>query len=226
MLPKQHGAYSPIAHESRELPSHNSNLVDHDLWKSSAAWTLTIEHQPSDQFGYSIEYPQPWTGLTSRNDDRQATNISSPSDDWSLNLPLDTMCEHDNPSTPPTATPCPMSPRRNFVEPTETLELKRQAGRSRTSPNEGPRPQTKRNMNTLSAAKSRKRAKRGENDLQRRERDLLSENRMLKVEIGFLREEVLQLKSEILLHGNCENDYIRNYIQKAAKEIGASAEDD
>ncbi|KAI1735064.1 hypothetical protein F4680DRAFT_453303 [Xylaria scruposa] len=235
MSPEQHSASCSIAHEFQELPSHNIRPVDGPWRSSEPTWSLTIDHQPSDQFSYSTE-PQPWTGVTSSNDDNQATNLSSPSDDWSLNLSLNTMCaEHENPPTPPTAILCPLSPRHNFVEPTKTLELKRETGRDKkslfpvlpTSLDEGPRPQMrhirnmKRTRNTLSAARSRTRAKRGEDVLQQRERDLLRDNRMLKSEIGFLREEVLQLKYEILRHGNCKNDYIYNYIQKAARQIGA-----
>ncbi|KAI1747899.1 hypothetical protein F4782DRAFT_551441 [Xylaria castorea] len=237
MLGRQHGIYSSIAYDFGELPSHNINLLDHDLWRSSEpVWHLdsfAIQHQAPDQFGHSREQ-QPLTGITSSNHCHQVTNLSTPSDEWPPNLPLDTTCtKYRNHTTPTIATLYPPSPHHDFVTSTETLQLKTETGRdnefslpvSPTSLDEGPRSRKKRNRNRLAAAKCRKKAKRGVDDLQQRERDLLRENKMLNAEAGFLREEVLQLKSEILRHSNCDNDYIHHYIQKAAQQIGAQAED-
>ncbi|KAI1739888.1 hypothetical protein F4680DRAFT_420455 [Xylaria scruposa] len=237
MPAKEHGIYSSVAHGFGELPSHNISLVDHSLWTSSEpVWhlnNLTAEHQASDQFYYPRE-PVPWTGIASSHDYHQPTNFSSPSDEWALSSPLDATCaECRDPPTPTITTLYPLSPQHNFVAPTETLELKQETGRDNgvsllvppTSPEEGPRSQKKRNRNRLAAAKCRKKAKRGVDDLQQKERDLLRENKMLNAEAGLLREEVLQLKSEILRHSHCDSDYIHHYIQKAAKEIGAQAED-
>ncbi|KAI0554358.1 hypothetical protein F4679DRAFT_354576 [Xylaria curta] len=237
MPARQHGVSSSITHGFGTLPSHNINLLDNGFWRSSEpVWHLdsfTIEHQAPDQFSYSRD-PQPWNGITSSDYYHQATNFSTPSDEWPPNIPFDATCtKYGNSPTPTIATLYPLSPQHNIVTPTETLELKQETGRenefsflaSPTSPEESPRSQKKRNRNRLAAAKCRKKAKRGVDDLQQKERDLLRENKMLNAEAGFLREEVLQLKSEILRHSNCDSDYIHHYIQKAAKEIGAQAEE-
>ncbi|TRX91295.1 hypothetical protein FHL15_007900 [Xylaria flabelliformis] len=238
MPARQHGVYSSVAREFGEAPSYNFNVVNQDLWRSSdPIWHLdsfAIEHQAVDQFGYSRE-PQPWTGITSSHDYPQATSFSTPSEEWCLSSPLDTACaDYKSSPTPTIAASHPLSPQHNFVaSPTETRDLKPEMGRdnefsylvSPTSPEPGPRSQKKRNRNRLAAAKCRKKAKRGVDDLQQRERDLLRENKMLNAEAGLLREEVLQLKSEILRHSNCDSEYIHHYIQKAAKEIGAQAQD-
>ncbi|KAI0976455.1 hypothetical protein F4678DRAFT_417127 [Xylaria arbuscula] len=90
---------------------------------------------------------------------------------------------------------------------------------------ESPTPQQKRNRNRLAAAKCRKKAKRGVDELQQRERDLLRENKMLTAQACILREEVLQLKTEILRHNKCDNDFISQYIRKTAKQVGVPPND-
>ncbi|KAI0455228.1 hypothetical protein F5B21DRAFT_472428 [Xylaria acuta] len=236
MPDRQHGIYSSIAQDFGELPSHNINLLDHDFWRGSEpVWhpdIFTVEHQAADQFGYSREQ-QPLSGITSGNDCHQATSFPTPCDEWPPNVPLDTSCDiYIDPTTPSIATLYPPSPQHDFFISTKTLDLKKEMERdngfpfpvSPTSPDGGPRSQKKRNRNRLAAAKCRKKAKRGVDDLQQRERDLLRENKMLNAEAGLLREEVLRLKSEILRHSDCDSDYINRYIQKAAQQIGAQSE--
>ncbi|KAI8945960.1 hypothetical protein F4801DRAFT_566334 [Xylaria longipes] len=237
MPDRQHGIYSSIAHEFEEISSHNISLLGHDFWRSSEPlWHLEsfpAERQASDQFGYYTEQ-QPLTGIISGDDYHQATNFPTPSDEWSPNVPLDTACDkYRNPTTPTIATLYPPSPQHDFVTSAEPLELKDEVEGDNefsflappTSPDEDPRSQKKRSRNRLAAAKCRKKAKRGVDDLQQRERDLLRENKLLSAEAGLLREEVLRLKSEILRHGNCDNDNIHHYIQRAANQIGAHSED-
>ncbi|KAI0435590.1 hypothetical protein F4803DRAFT_305725 [Xylaria telfairii] len=238
MPDRQHGGCSSIAHEFGDLAAHNANFLDHGLARSSdPVWHLgsfTIEHQPPPhQCPYSREQPLP--GMGSCNDYPQATNFPIPSDAWPPAVPLHAACDnYGNPTIPLMATLYPLSPQHDHFSSTETLDHKEDTERddelsflmSPQSPDEAPKSQRKRNRNRLAAAKCRRKAKRGVDDLQQRERDLLRENKMLSAEAGLLRDEVLRLKSEILRHGNCDNDYIHHYIQRAARQVGEQSEDD
>lgn len=80
--------------------------------------------------------------------------------------------------------------------------------------------QKKRNRNRLAAAKCRRKAKRGIDELQQKERDLLRENKMLAAQADALRVEVLQLKTEIFRHKTCDNECISHYIQRNPTQPG------
>ncbi|KAI0468297.1 hypothetical protein F4859DRAFT_210903 [Xylaria cf. heliscus] len=233
---RQHNIYPPHAHQLGELPCHDGNLLGHGLWRSSGPVChpdgFTAEHQATHQYTYSTV--QPFSGATSGIEYDQATSFPTPSDEWPPDLTFDATCDkYRNYSTPPTAPLYLPTPQNTFAVSPETPRLNKEMERdnelscrmSPTSPFEGPRSQKKRNRNRLAAAKCRKKAKRGVDDLQQRERDLLRENKMLNAEAGLLRDEVLRLKSEILRHSNCDNDYIHHYIQRAAKQVGAQSED-
>ncbi|KAK1976867.1 hypothetical protein LZ30DRAFT_602584 [Colletotrichum cereale] len=68
----------------------------------------------------------------------------------------------------------------------------------------------------------REKAKGHEIDLVAKEEQLLEERRHLDAYVVALKNEVLTLKCQILQHSNCDCDYIRTYIVKAAGDIVAS----
>ncbi|KAI0103823.1 hypothetical protein GGR51DRAFT_243029 [Nemania sp. FL0031] len=228
---KHHAIYPLIAHGAVNGPFQDVVVLEHTLWGSSGpGWRLDgfpIDQQAADHVGYLREQQEQSLAGTSRIDYYPTTNSHLPAEDWSSGLALDIASnKYRNSASPFITTPYPSTPQ-NFIvplepsEPTEEIERSNEsASPTPTSPEEGPKALTKRNRNRLAAAKCRKKAKQGVDELQQRERDLLRENKMLNAEASILREEVLQLKCEILRHSACDNHYIRQYIQSAAEQVG------
>lgn len=76
-----------------------------------------------------------------------------------------------------------------------------------------------RQKNREAASKCREKTKNNVDDLRARERELSCQKQVLTAIAGELKNEVLALKHEILLHGNCECEYIQKYLESAAKQI-------
>ncbi|KAJ8131726.1 hypothetical protein O1611_g1899 [Lasiodiplodia mahajangana] len=238
---KQHDLCSLITYGVGDLLVRDPAVPEHGhaLWPTSGpAWPIdsfAIDHQTIDHFGYSGEEQQQQqqqqgsflTG-THKIEYCPATNFQIQSEEWP-DLSLDAAC--DKYRSPVVLTSYTPNSQSNFGFPAETLEPRDEVERDNdclspipTSPDEGPGTQ-KRHRNRLAAARCRKKAKRGVDELQQRERDLLRENKMLSAEAGLLREEILQLKYEILRHSECDNDCIRQYIQRAAEQVGRAESD-
>ncbi|TGJ79747.1 hypothetical protein E0Z10_g9014 [Xylaria hypoxylon] len=228
---RQHGVYTLTPYGIRDLPFYDINVPDHNPWRTpERIWHLhgfTTDNQPLDRFGYSEEQ-QPVT-RTSSNDWHQVTKFHVPFEEWPSDLALYTACDkYKNPTAPPIATLYPSTPQTNLATVQETLSPSEEVGwhdrpsspTSLTTPPGNPTTQKKRNRNRLAAAKCRKKAKRGVDELQQRERDLLRENKMLNAQACLLREEVVHLKTELLQHNKCDNDYIRQYIQRMVGQVG------
>ncbi|KAI1418771.1 hypothetical protein F5Y12DRAFT_789603 [Xylaria sp. FL1777] len=167
--------------------------------------------------------------LTSGNDRHQVPNFQVPFVEWPSDFGPDAACDkYNNPIAPSNATLYPPIPQNSVATLPESLEPPKDiewnngslSPVSTVNPRGGPTTQKKRNRNRLAAAKCRRKAKRGVDELQQRERDLLRENKMLNAQACLLREEVLQLKTEILRHNKCDNDYISQYIQRSARQVG------
>jgi hypothetical protein len=79
--------------------------------------------------------------------------------------------------------------------------------------------QRNREKNRLAASKCREKSKKFIDDLRVRERELTVQRAKLTADAARLKEEVLELKHEILRHGNCNCDFIQNYLTSAAKGI-------
>ncbi|KAF2972121.1 hypothetical protein GQX73_g1421 [Xylaria multiplex] len=215
---------------------------------------FSLQHQPMDHAGYSEQvciptsravdfistYPilivQQQPAIRTRsNDGHQAEYFHLPFEEWPSNLVLDAACDrYKNPTTSSATTLYPPTARSSLVAIPETFESSKYAELndgpsspiSPTSPRGGPTSQKKRIRNRLAAAKCRRKAKRGVDELQQKERDLLRENKMLSAQAGLLREEVLLLKTEILRHNECDNDYIRQYIRRSAAQVGKALSGD
>lgn len=162
---------------------------------------------------------------SSTNDDHQTTHSQVSFHQWPFSLAFNTTYDrYDTPATPAVGSLGPPTPQNHIVTPTEILvpvnetEGDESSPPVPTSPDNIPPIRKKRTRNRLAAARCRKKAKRGVDELQQRERDLLRENKMLGAEAYHLREELLLLKCEILRHSACGNDYIHHYIQSAAQE--------
>ncbi|KAI1121971.1 hypothetical protein F5Y10DRAFT_255153 [Nemania abortiva] len=233
---KQHDNHSLVAYGVGNIPLRGPAVPghDHDFWVGpESAWpldSLGIDHQTANHYGYSRE--QPLTG-TDKIDYYPAANFQVPSEEWPIpNFALEAAYDrYGDPTTPSIATPYSPTSQNNFGALPEAGEHRDEVERDNdslspmpTSPDNGPNTH-KRHRNRLAAAKCRRKAKRGVDELQQRERDLLRENKMLSAEAGFLREEVLQLKREILRHSGCNNDCIRQYIQRAAEQVGRAQSD-
>ncbi|KAI0876629.1 hypothetical protein GGS24DRAFT_208702 [Hypoxylon argillaceum] len=224
---KQHAIYSLISNSAGNFPFQDPIVADHNIWGASEPeWHLNgipiIDQQTADYVGYSRAQS---STVANSIEYYSATNCHILPEEWSSNLALDAAC--DKYGTAPFVTTVFPPTAQNFVTQPETLEspYKMEKGDESSSPmssspHNGPKTRTKRTRNRLAAAKCRKKAKRGVDELQQKEQDLLRENKMLSAEAGLLREEVLQLKCEILRHSACDNDYIRHYIQNAAGQIG------
>ncbi|RWA05730.1 hypothetical protein EKO27_g9381 [Xylaria grammica] len=222
---RQHDVYALAPNGTGDLSFYDINAPEHNLWRApERVWHLdsfTVDHPPVNRFGYPEEQR---VIRTSSNDCHQATtNFDVPFEEWPSDLALDTACDkYKNPTAPSIATLYSPTPQSNLITVPEALDSPEEMGWndrrsspvSLTSPHGGPATQKKRNRNRLAAAKCRKKAKRGVDELQQRERDLLRDNKMLNAQACLLREEVLHLKTEILRHNKCDNDYIRQYIQK------------
>ncbi|KAI0541837.1 hypothetical protein GGR58DRAFT_455148 [Xylaria digitata] len=232
----EHGVYTLASNGAEDLLFYDINMQDHTLWRTPPhIWHLdssALEHQPTDHVGYSKEQP---VIRTCSNDGHQATDFHLPFQEWSSNLALDATCDrYKNPTPPSAATLYPPTARGSLDTTPETLEssenMELNDGPSSlispTSSHGGPTTQKKRIRNRLAAAKCRKKARRGVDELQQKERDLLRENKMLSAQACFLREEVLLLKLEILRHSKCDNDYIRQYIQRTAGQVGKALSGD
>ncbi|KUI58922.1 Transcription factor atf21 [Cytospora mali] len=83
------------------------------------------------------------------------------------------------------------------------------------------RPATKehRARNRMAATKCRARAKAATAELEATERETESQHQELSAEASSLHTEVLALKNELLMHGNCNNQAIQQYLSNAAKNI-------
>ncbi|KUI67523.1 Transcription factor atf21 [Cytospora mali] len=83
------------------------------------------------------------------------------------------------------------------------------------------RPATKehRARNRMAATKCRARAKAATAELEATERETESQHQELSAEASSLQTEVLALKNEVLMHGNCDNHAIQQYLSNAAKDI-------
>lgn len=86
-----------------------------------------------------------------------------------------------------------------------------------------PKPDMQRQRNRKAATKCRAKTKQAAVELEQKERALASEHMELSTTVKQLREEVLALKSELLVHGKCDSEVIQEYLQKAAREIGAGS---
>ncbi|KAI0199926.1 hypothetical protein F4808DRAFT_196030 [Astrocystis sublimbata] len=223
-------------------PSHDINFLDHDYSHPDALWHLgafpfdqQTSQQPSDHFDSFKEHQLSSSATCDHEHSQLATNYTVSPDRWSPEVPLDTAYDRlGGLATPPTAPMHhPQSPQHCFGVstelpiPTKETEIGGNAlfPMSPTSPEDTPsNSHTKRNRNRLAAAKCRKKAKRGVDDLQQKEQDLLRGNQMLRAEAGLLRDEVLRLKDEILRHSDCNNEYIQRYIQRCAEQIGTQCD--
>ncbi|KAI3320439.1 hypothetical protein HD806DRAFT_538275 [Xylariaceae sp. AK1471] len=224
-----HGVEDLLFHDTNNVPDHTSWRSSEDVWHLDNS---TIDHQATDHFGYLAE--QLFTG-TSGDDYPQATSLNISSEEWPDLAPDTAWAKHMNPNTPSIATLYPPTPQESLATSPETLVPNKREGEkgveplspvSPESPDEGPTSQKKRKRNRVAAAKCRKKAKRGLDELQQRERDLLSENRLLSVQACVLRDEVIELRNEILRHSKCDNNYIQQYIQRAAEQVGGAPSKD
>ncbi|KAI0432188.1 hypothetical protein F5Y09DRAFT_160455 [Xylaria sp. FL1042] len=221
-------------------PFYEVNAPDLSFWRPpERVWHLdnfVTSHRAMNHYVYAEEQqqpPQPLETRTNGNDCHQVANLRVPFVEWPSDPVLDTSCDN-NPIVPSIVTLYPPMPQNSLATLSESLALPQDMEWSNgplspvspMDPKDIPTSLKKRNRNRLAAAKCRKKAKRGVDELQQRERDLLRENKMLNAQACLLREEVLQLKAEILRHNKCENDFISQYIQKTAKRVGVvSAED-
>lgn len=159
------------------------------------------------------------------NESNLTTHSQVPSEEWPFALAFDTTCNnYDTPAVPAVTTLCLQTPQNHIVTspemsvPLDEIEGDESSPPIPTSPDNIPTIRKKRTRNRLAAARCRKKAKRGVDELQQKERDLLRENKMLGAEAYLLQEELLSLKCEILRHSACGNNYIRHYIQSAVEE--------
>ncbi|KAI1201219.1 hypothetical protein F5X97DRAFT_320586 [Nemania serpens] len=223
---KQHGLYLT---GPGDIAFHGIDIPDHTLWRwPEPTWQmddLITEQHMTNQFGYYGEEPKLPLAGSSINDYHWTTHSHIPSEEWPSAPPLDTSCDkYDTPAAPAVESITPPTPQNHVVTspgilvPVNELERDESMPPIPTSPETVPTIRKKRTRNRLAAARCRKKAKRGVDELQQRERDLLRENKMLGAEAYLLREELLLLKCEVLRHSACDNDYIRHYIQSAAEE--------
>ncbi|ORY66393.1 uncharacterized protein BCR38DRAFT_340104, partial [Pseudomassariella vexata] len=77
-----------------------------------------------------------------------------------------------------------------------------------------------REKNRLAASRCREKSKKHIDDLREWERELTAQRSSLAAHAAILREEVLQLKNEIIRHGDCDCDFIQNYLASAARNMG------
>ncbi|KAK5636962.1 hypothetical protein RRF57_012674 [Xylaria bambusicola] len=178
--------------------------------------------------------PPPVDGANS-NDCHYVFDFNVPFVEWPSAPSLDTAFDkYKAPATPLDATLYPPTVQTGLVPlPAILLPSKdtkwNDGSLSPLSPRDtegSPISQKKRNRNRLAAAKCRRKAKRGVDELQQRERDLVRENKMLSAQACALREEVLQLKTEILRHKKCDNDFISQYIRKTSTQPGVVPSED
>ncbi|KAK6843558.1 bZIP transcription factor [Apiospora arundinis] len=83
----------------------------------------------------------------------------------------------------------------------------------------GQRHERNREKNRLAASKCREKSKKYVDELRERERELAAQRASLSQHAASLREEVLWLKNEILRHGDCNCEFIQNYLATAARQI-------
>ncbi|KAI0805334.1 hypothetical protein GGR55DRAFT_290600 [Xylaria sp. FL0064] len=239
---RRHGVPTFAPYGVDDPPFYQVNAPDFSLWRpADHDWpldTFVTGHHAVNHCVYSdrvcVQQQPPPPGIRpNSNHCYQAANFNVPFAEWPSDPDLGTDCsKYNNPTAPSIATLYPPMPQNDLVAWPENLGLPQEmewnslSPVSPTTPKESPTSQKKRNRNRLAAAKCRKKAKRGVDELQQRERDLLRENKMLSAQAGLLREEVLQLKAEILRHNECDNDFISQYIQKAAKQVGVTPVDD
>lgn len=82
------------------------------------------------------------------------------------------------------------------------------------------RPSTQRARNRAAATKCRVKTKLAVADLESTERAMSSQHQQLSMTVKGLREEVLLLKNELLLHGNCNDSLIQQYLANQARMVG------
>ncbi|GAW25962.1 hypothetical protein SAMD00023353_1700420 [Rosellinia necatrix] len=170
---------------------------------------------------------KPWPLLeTGDTNQHNVTCFHIPTAEWPSELALDMAGgELGSRTAPTTATQYNLAPQNSSLEPengSTGAGKKAMSSTSSVSPGDTPVTKRRRVQNKLAAARCRRKAKHGEDELQRRERDLLRENRILNVHASLLREEVLQLKHEILRHSQCDTGHIHRYIQRTAEQLGGS----
>ncbi|KAI1313726.1 hypothetical protein F5Y03DRAFT_390025 [Xylaria venustula] len=232
---RSHGAPVLSPHGVADLGfyHYHAPVHDHGIWTPpERAWhqgDYITSHHAVDYF-VCPEAPQSPTGAKAANNNyNQAVEFHVPFVGWPTDFALGPAYEkYNNPTAPSNTNIYPPIPQYHMDTQPDSLETLQEMEWtngallpvSPSSPKESPTPQQKRNRNRLAAAKCRKKAKRGVDELQQRERDLLRENKMLSAQAGLLREEVLQLKTEILRHNKCDNDFISQYIRKTAKQVG------
>ncbi|KAK7952089.1 bZIP transcription factor [Apiospora aurea] len=88
-----------------------------------------------------------------------------------------------------------------------------------TTAAQGQRHERNREKNRLAASKCREKSKKYVDELRERERELAAQRASLSQHAASLREEVLWLKNEILRHGDCNCEFIQNYLATAARQI-------
>ncbi|KAI1349834.1 hypothetical protein F5Y01DRAFT_168258 [Xylaria sp. FL0043] len=250
LVDRRHGVPTFAPYGVEDPPFYQVHAPDFSLWEppdhDRPLDSLVTGHHALNHCVYSDgvcvqqqqqqqqQQPPPPSGIrTNSNHCYQAANFNAPFVEWRPDPDPDSECsKYNNPTAPPIAPLYPPMPQNSLVAlpenlgPLQEMEWNSLSPVSPTTPDENPTSQKKRTRNRLAAAKCRKKAKRGVDELQQRERDLLRENKMLSAQAGLLREEVLQLKAEILRHNECDNDSISQYIQKAAKQVGVAPVDD
>ncbi|KAH7377207.1 hypothetical protein B0T11DRAFT_210293, partial [Plectosphaerella cucumerina] len=79
--------------------------------------------------------------------------------------------------------------------------------------------ETSRIKNSAATKRSRDKSRQIEMDLAAREKQLAEDHMYLEASAAALRAENLALKYQILQHGDCNCEFIRVYISKAAKQV-------
>ncbi|KAI0512805.1 hypothetical protein F5B22DRAFT_294119 [Xylaria bambusicola] len=237
---RQHDVPILYDHEFGNPPFYDINASDHVLWSAQERiWNLddfVASHDAINNFVHLYQekqHPQPPplppVDGASSNDCHHVFDYHVPLGEWPQALSLDTAFDKfktpaaslDATLYPPTAQ-TGLAPLPAMLQPSKNIKWNNRS-LSPLSPRdaeESPTNQKKRNRNRLAAAKCRRKAKRGVDELQQRERDLLRENKMLSAQACALREEVLQLKTEILRHKKCDNDFISQYIRRSSTQSG------
>ncbi|KAI1360996.1 hypothetical protein F5Y08DRAFT_315959 [Xylaria arbuscula] len=217
---------------------YDINAIDQSLWSAHArTWhtdDFVASHDAIDNFVHLQQHhqqppPPPPIDGTDNNDGCHVLDFHAPFVDWQSVVSFDSgFDKYKAPATPLDATVYPPTPQTLLTPLPATLQPLKEATLhdgmlspvSPRSPEGVQTDQKKRNRNRLAAAKCRRKAKRGVDELQEKERDLLRENKMLTAQADALRVEVLQLKTEIFRHGKCDNKCISNYIEKHPHTFG------